>query len=131
MAKMYDLFGQNSTAEMLRYLKKRCLNAHELLRLKAEEQAYRQRFTRSMDKAGVDVLIGPTSTSAAFPKNAFYANFSLFYTGMFNLLGLPAGVVPVSRVRKDESNDALFLRVRSGMLHSKFHSRLRNCPFQL
>ena len=94
LVKAYSIFGQKTTSEALKCLRKRHLNAQELFDLRAKEQAYRKRFTQAMDTANIDVLIGPPNPSVAFPKNSFYANFSLHYTGIFNLLGLPAGVVP-------------------------------------
>jgi Asp-tRNA(Asn)/Glu-tRNA(Gln) amidotransferase A subunit family amidase len=40
----------------------------------------------------------------AFPHHDFFANATMLYTGVYNLLAVPAGVVPVTTVRKDEES---------------------------
>ena len=58
----------------------------------------------AMDAARVDVLLCPPFATAAFPHGGA-RNFTLAasYTMLFNLTQLPAGVVPVTRVRADEA----------------------------
>lgn len=104
IVKAYSLFGQETISRAFRHLRKKRLDAHELFALRDKEQAYRKRFTQALDAANFDVLLGPPNTSAAFPKDSFNANFSLQYTGIYNLLGLPAGVVAAGTVRPEETS---------------------------
>jgi fatty acid amide hydrolase len=65
-------------------------------------QAMRLHFARRLQRSQVGALLGPASPVPAFPHGELYATYSLMYTGIFNMLGLPAGVLPVTQVRDDE-----------------------------
>src|SRR5262249_58702223 len=55
-------------------------------------------------KAGIDAVVCPGYATPAIPHGAS-ADFSIGAAGTlrYNLLDLPAGVVPVTRVRRDET----------------------------
>lgn len=75
-----------------------------------ERQAdYRARFTATMDASEIgalDLLIGPVVATPAFTHGAT-AKLGVpgIYTTLYNVLGWPAGVVPVSRVKEGEESD--------------------------
>lgn len=98
--------GQRGVSETLRYVRRSSLSAAEYLALVDAQRAYRERFAAAWDAAQLDALICPPSPMPAFPHGEFYGNFSMIYTSLYNLLGLPAGVVPVTRVRPDEETGA-------------------------
>jgi len=73
----------------------------------AEADAYRLDFLAAMNRAEVgplDVLISPTCFSPAWPHGASRVLITGgAYSIVYNLLGFPAGVVPVTRVRAEEA----------------------------
>jgi len=70
--------------------------------------AYRAAYNRAMDAAGVDVVLSPPVAVPALRHGASeylsVANVAA-YTLLYNVLGLPAGVVPVTTVRSGEESD--------------------------
>ncbi len=72
--------------------------------LTAKIRAYRFAFLEAMDTAGVDVLLCPVHATPALPHGASkdFA-FAGSYSMLYNLLQLPAGSVPVTSVRADET----------------------------
>ena len=79
-------------------------SAADLWRLTYRLRTYRLDLLAAMDKAGIDALLGPVMATPAFPHGAS-KNFTLAssYTLVFNATQMPAGVVPVTRVRADET----------------------------
>ena len=70
---------------------------------------YRERFLRAMHDAGggpFDVVLGPPCAVPAYTHGAA-RDLALLgsYSLLANLLGFPAGVVPVTRVRADEGTE--------------------------
>jgi fatty acid amide hydrolase len=67
-------------------------------------RACRASFLESMDKQGVDALLCPAYATPALPHGAS-RGFTLAssYSMAFNAMQLPAGVVPVTRVREGEA----------------------------
>lgn len=67
-------------------------------------EKYRRAFITKMQQEGVDALICPAAAMTALkppePPKVFFHAFS--YTFIYNLLDFPAGVVPMSRVTKDD-----------------------------
>ncbi len=119
---VYRAIGDHSVPEFLKAVRKRVLSSGEYIELLGCQKRYRQRFADAMQTAGIDVLIGPPSPIAAVTPTEFYASYGLMYTGLFNLLGMPAGVVPATRVCADEEHtsrsrdvvDRSFARVETG-----------------
>jgi fatty acid amide hydrolase len=62
-------------------------------------------FSRALDRLQLDALIGPPGPLPAWTHNEFYANDSLQYTAIYNVLALPAGVLPVTRVSSEDRAD--------------------------
>ena len=102
LSRIYSWRGQRSMSDTLRYISKRILSTPDYLELLNQQKAYRQQFAKALDAAGIDALIGPPNPMPAYPHGEFYSNFSFSYTNLYNLLGMPAGVVPVTRVQKEE-----------------------------
>jgi fatty acid amide hydrolase len=76
----------------------------ELWRLTGEIRAWRFEVLAAMDAAGIDLIVSPPFATPALPhfgaKNALLAASPSM---LWNIAQLPAGVVPVSRVRPDEA----------------------------
>jgi fatty acid amide hydrolase len=70
---------------------------------------YQQRFKAALDEADggpFDLILCPASSLPAWKHGAARElNLGGAYTILYNLLGYPAGVVPVARVRADEESD--------------------------
>jgi fatty acid amide hydrolase len=95
-------FGQDNLGLMLGSMGAK--SAAELWRLTDRLRTYRLELLGAMEKAGVDALLGPVMATPAFPHGGS-KNFTLAssYTIVFNATQLPAGVVPVTRVRPGET----------------------------
>ena len=76
----------------------------ELWRITAELRAYRFEVLAAWDKAGLDLLVSAPFATPALPHLGS-RNFVLAGSAsmLWNIAQLPAGVVPVSRVRADET----------------------------
>jgi fatty acid amide hydrolase len=72
--------------------------------LVARRDAYHGRFEAAVRAAGVDVLLCPPNALPALTHGASadLGPASVSYTALYALLGWPAGVVPVTRVRPVE-----------------------------
>src|SRR5260370_23850339 len=105
--------GQTSVAWMLDALGGK--SVAELWELTDRLAAHRGALLAAMDRHSVDVLLCPVFATPAFPHGGS-KNFTLAasHSILFNALQLPAGVVPVTRVRAaeahrpDASRDILF-----------------------
>jgi fatty acid amide hydrolase len=98
-------FGQENMGFMLGTMGAK--SAAELWRLTDRLRTYRLDLLSAMEKAGVDAVLGPVMATPAFPHGGS-KNFTLAssYTIVFNATQMPAGVVPVTRVRRDETTRA-------------------------
>ena len=76
----------------------------ELWRITGELRAYRFEMLAAWDTAGIDLVLCPAFATPALPhlgaKNFLLAASSSM---LWNITQLPAGVVPVTRVREDET----------------------------
>jgi len=102
MARAARALGQPNFAFMLDAMGAK--TAAELWRLTALLRDYRVALLDSMDRLGVDVLLCPPLATPAFPHGGS-KNFTLAssYSMVFNATQMPAGVVPVTRVREGET----------------------------
>jgi fatty acid amide hydrolase len=102
MARVADATGQTSFALMLGSMGAK--TAAELWRLTAMLRDYRYTLLEAMKAQGVEVLLCPPVATAALVHGGS-KNFTLAssYSIVFNAVQFPAGVVPVTRVRKDET----------------------------
>ncbi len=67
---------------------------------------YRRDFQMAMDKDRIDAIIAPPLGLVAIPHGTSGDTvMAASYAMLYNLLGLPAGVVPVTRVREGEESD--------------------------
>ncbi len=94
--------GQLYVAGLLPVARRR--SASEYQDLVAERDRYRERFSAAVQQERFDVLLCPPNALPAFTHGASrdLAHCSVCYTALYNLLGWPAGVVPVTRVRTEE-----------------------------
>jgi len=68
------------------------------------QAAYRRRFVAELDGRGIDALVCPPHALPALTHGAsYYLSTAASYSMLYNLLGMPAGVVPVTRVRAGEA----------------------------
>ena len=103
-ARTASWIGQKRIGGTLSTLKRPVVSADRYCDLMMQMAQYRMRFQRLLDRHQLDALIGPPCAITAFPHGEFYANYALVYTGVYNLLGLPAGVVPVTQVQAHEAS---------------------------
>jgi fatty acid amide hydrolase len=74
-------------------------------RLIEEEDAYCARFRSALDAGQFDAIICPPFALPAVPHGGYMACVALSYSMLYNLLGMPAGVVAATRVRPGEESD--------------------------
>lgn len=69
-------------------------------------RAYRMRFLAALEAEGIDAIICPPLATPAVP-HAQSGNLGDYasYAQLYNVLGMPAGVVAATRVRSDEESD--------------------------
>jgi len=118
--------GQRHAADMLRaFGHSDTLNYWHLVEAQARYQRQFRQAIDSDDGGPFDVIICPAYATPAFPHGAsrdLVAGGG--YCVLYNVLGYPAGVVPVTRVRADEasgrrkSRDAMERAARSAELSS-------------
>jgi fatty acid amide hydrolase len=101
MAGFFELTRDDLTARLLRALGKK--GVATFFGLTAQLRAYRQELIDAMEAAGVSLLLCPPFATPAFAHGGS-TGFALAgsYAMLFNATQLPAGVVPVTRVRKGE-----------------------------
>jgi fatty acid amide hydrolase len=102
LSRVSRAIGQSRVARVLTVQTRPVMSAEEYCQRLVQMHGLRHHFARRLQRAKLDALLGPASPVPAFPHGELYATYSLMYTGVFNLLGVPAGVVPVTQVRDDE-----------------------------
>jgi fatty acid amide hydrolase len=100
-----ERIGQRRAARIYRDVPRRRSTLAASWRLLDEEAAYRAAFVDALAAKQLDALIGPPSAVPAVPHGGFLAGPSVSYTLLYNLLGMPAGVVAATRVRPGEESD--------------------------
>ncbi len=106
VARVYEALGQRRLTYAIRPRARLSPGDHS--RLMAERDSYRDRFLKSMDNAGVDVLICPPFGVPAITHNSGDQHLpfsSGSYAVLYNLLGMPAGTVAATWVAKGEESD--------------------------
>jgi len=100
------LAGQRGTADLIRPF-----GHHDALHyfaLVEQQQEYQRQFQQALDgdEGGpFDVIICPSAAVPAIPHGASrYLATAGGYNPLYNVLGYPAGIVPVSRVRPGEES---------------------------
>ncbi len=105
LAHVFGWLGQARAARTLRIVSKRVLPTHQYFQVVGEQHVYRRRFIGELRDHGFDAIICPPNPLPAITHGELFANYSLLYTSLYNLMGLPAGVVAATRVREDEQTD--------------------------
>jgi fatty acid amide hydrolase len=101
---MLSAGGQHRMARIARHIRK--LSAREFLDVLGDRIAYEQAFLTAMDAGSYDLVLCPATSLPAVPHGLTPKLPDLHATSvLFNLLGVPAGVVPVTRVRAGEESD--------------------------
>ncbi len=104
LAKTLRLAGQKRTAHVLANVGTRSTSGY--WKLVEERNQYRKKFMTALDAGQYDILICPPNGGPAFTHGASYdLDGVASYTMLYNLLGLPAGVVAATRVRQEEECD--------------------------
>ncbi|MBZ5502468.1 MAG: amidase [Acidobacteriia bacterium] len=99
-----ELAGQHHYAERLR--RRGEISVPEFFQLVEQRSNYRRRFLSSLDAGQFDALLcPPDALPAGLHGKSFLVGDGQSYAGLYNLLGLPAGVVTATRVRPEEESD--------------------------
>jgi fatty acid amide hydrolase len=97
--------GQKRMAEIVRAL--RPCSAEEYWKLVEQRNIFREKFLQALDSESIDAIICPPYASVA-PPHGFTPRLSPAagsYSNLYNLLGMPSGVVPVTVVGELEETD--------------------------
>lgn len=99
-----DLGGQPRLADSLRSLRR--LSADGFRQRVAQRAAYCTTFLDAMNRQRLDALVCPAFPVPA-PQHGAGTELGMMtsYTALYNLLGLPTGVVPWTRVGEQETSD--------------------------
>ena len=81
------------------------LTADQLWQLVARRTHYRSRFLAALDAGRYDAIICPPYPVPALTHGASSSLGLFSYAALYNLLCMPAGVVPATRVRPGEESD--------------------------
>ena len=104
-APILEMLGRKYEAKLFRKVPRRVATLTETSVLLEQQANYRRRFREAMERDHLDALLCPPSALPALPHGSLRGVFAGGYTMLFNLLSLPAGVVPVTRVRHGEESD--------------------------
>jgi fatty acid amide hydrolase len=131
-AALLKALGQEHAAQSMREL--RPCDAREYWRLCAERTRYRMRFVQAMNDAAIDVLVCPPYGLPAplLGSNGSGAGtIASSHANLFNVLGMPAGVVAAGCVGPEEESDRPHSRDRTpGQTGSGGHQRSRSRVMQ-
>jgi fatty acid amide hydrolase len=98
------LAGQPQFAESIR--SSAPLNADEYWSLVERRKRLCAEFLAALDAERFDAILCPTCAVPALRHQvSLFINEAVSYTAVYNLLGMPAGVVAAGRVRPDEESD--------------------------
>lgn len=104
LARLADLAGQRATARLLRAARARSAEGYR--RLVEARTRYRERFLEALEAQRCDVIVCPADGLPALtPGASAYTAEAASYTALYNLLGMPAGVVPWTTVGPAEESD--------------------------
>jgi fatty acid amide hydrolase len=97
--------GQKWFGRTLRWLGRRSLPTWRYFELLEDQDRYRARFAEAINEARLDAIVCPPSAAPAFQHDCSYAPITGSYAVLYNLLGMPSGVVAATRVRPGEESD--------------------------
>jgi fatty acid amide hydrolase len=102
--KLMEARGQDHVARILKNVNRR--SAEGFMEIVAATAAYKMAFTRILDEAGVDAIICPPVALPAFTHGSSEHLFpAVTYALTYNILGAPAGVVSITKVRPGEESE--------------------------
>jgi fatty acid amide hydrolase len=127
LVRLLETAGQSQLGDAFRVLAKRVVTTPEYLELVARQRAYRRRFDRALQRQHLDAIVCPVAPSPAILHGEFHVTLALIYTALYNLLGLPAGAVSITRVRENEQSD----RIPGRDLVQQAFSRIESQSFGL
>ena len=101
---LFKVFGQRDLARVFREARPFSVAAND--QLLKDRVKYKGTVTASMDAGSYDIILSPPEAlPAVLHGRSIYLADAASYTGIYNMLGMPAGVVPVTRVRPGEESD--------------------------
>ncbi|MDH5491094.1 MAG: amidase [Myxococcales bacterium] len=101
LAELMERRGERRVAELLRSLGRK--GVERLWELTARRSEMLREEMAAWDAAGIDALVTPPFATTAAPLGAAHDfTIGFCYAARFNVLNLPAGVVPISTVRPSE-----------------------------
>ncbi|MFO0726992.1 MAG: amidase family protein [Myxococcota bacterium] len=103
LAMLLGMRGEQRAQQLINAVKEKPVA--ELWRLAAERTRLRVLSARAMAAAGLDAILCPAHATPAL-RHLDSADFALggFPSMLYNFLNFPAGVIPLTRVRADETN---------------------------
>jgi fatty acid amide hydrolase len=100
---MMEARGQRHLARLIRNLQP--CSAEEYFEVVEARNAYRAAFLRTLDEGSFDAVICPPVALPAFTHGSSEHLFAaVTYALVYNVLGAPAGVVSITRVRPGEES---------------------------
>lgn len=104
VAALLETAGHPRLAFLMRTVRSR--SAHEYWVLVDERNKYQRDFLAGLDSRRFDAVICPPHALPALTHGAsYYLGPAASYSMLYNMQGLPSGVVSVSRVKADEESD--------------------------
>lgn len=101
---LLELFGQKSAARTARASRR--LDSAGYWAMTDRRTRYRDRFLNALDAGKYDAILCPVDGLPPLKHGAsFYLTEAISYTILFNLLGMPAGVMPMTRIAAGEESD--------------------------
>jgi Asp-tRNA(Asn)/Glu-tRNA(Gln) amidotransferase A subunit family amidase len=103
-ARAASLVGQKRLAATMRTIRRTPREGYT--RLLEDRDRYKARFYEALDKGRFDAIVCPPHALPALRHGtSFFLATAASYAMLFNLVGLPAGVVAATRVRPGEESD--------------------------
>src|SRR3954452_16838754 len=104
LAKTVAFLGQRRLSGTMRSIQR--IRDDRRSALLEEREHYRARFIEALDRSRFDAIVCPPHALPALRHGAsYFLATAASYTMLFNLVGLPAGVVGATRVRKGEESE--------------------------
>ena len=97
--------GETTIREIMRYTRKQQLNAYDFQAALKQQQQFRMDFYDRLNRERIDAIVCPPFPTASIKHDSGDIVFCVAYTHTYNLLGMPAGVVPVTEVQPGEESD--------------------------
>lgn len=94
--------GQKKLARLIRIMKRR--SSEEYWRILDRHNQYREEYLTMLDNEGIDIIVCPPTAIAApyHGSTEYLLPYPMSYAIQYNVLGMPAGVVSITRVRAEE-----------------------------